>query len=495
MLPIATRRSRSIAFAVVLTMAAGSVASAQTPPVPAQQAQPDLAALSKLIEEQRKQIEEQSRLIDDLKNRLDATSKAVASSQQRLTELEQKAAAATPEVEQRLTEVEQSLRRLPELTPKELAASSDFPGSFKIPGTDAGIRFGGQVRTIFVRNIGALGTDDRFVTSSIPIKGTPEAAEESRTTISASPSRFDTDFRVPTPYGQLRAYLQGDFAGSNRTYRLRHAFGQWHGFLIGQTWSTFSDPEAEPDGLDFEGLNAISLFRQPEIRWTLPFHERYELALAVENPSPDLTGASGVNQAPDFIARIRFNSGGAVSSHRLLFGQGGHTQAALLIRQLRGEPDQSPNQIVSTLGYGVHVSGALPARWNKQDYVKFATAAGKGIGRYITDLGTLGGQDAIYDVETNSLLSLPVYSTYIGYEHWWTEQLRTTGTFGFVFVDNLEIQTPDSLRQTTRSSLNISWSPVNRVDLIAEFLAGRRENKDRQSGRAGQLQLGWIFRF
>ena len=382
------------------------------------------------------------------------------------------------------------MRRLPELTPKELTESSDFPGSFKIPGSDAGIRFGGQVRTIFVRNIRALGTDDRFVTSSIPIKGTPEAADESRTTISASPSRFDTDFRTPTPFGQLRAYLQGDFAGSNRTYRLRHAFGQWGGWLIGQTWSTFSDPEAEPDGLDFEGLNAISLFRQPEIRWTRPFKDRYDLSLAIENPSPDLTGASGVNQIPDFIARIRFNSGGELSAHRLMFGQGGHTQAAVLLRQLRGEPGDHPNQIVSTAGYGVHVSGALPTRWNKQDYVKFATAAGKGIGRYITDLGTLGGQDAVYDAETNTLVALPVYSTYIGYEHWWTETLRTTGTFGFVFVDNLEIQTPDSLRQTTRSSLNISWSPVRRVDLIAEFLAGERVNKDRQDGRAGAVAVG-----
>ena len=39
----------------------------------------------------------------------------------------------------------------------------------------------------------------------------------------------------------------------------------------------FSDPEAEPDGLDFEGLNAISLFRQPMVRWTKPVADRFEL--------------------------------------------------------------------------------------------------------------------------------------------------------------------------------------------------------------------------
>src|SRR6476659_6983255 len=118
-----------------LTVAVSAPIAAAQDARPAQQSQPDLAALSRLIEEQRKQLEEQSRLIEDLKNRLDATSKAVAASQQRLTELEQKSA-VTPEIEQRLTEIE---HRVPELTPQELSQAQEFPGSFRIPGTEAGI--------------------------------------------------------------------------------------------------------------------------------------------------------------------------------------------------------------------------------------------------------------------------------------------------------------------------------------------------------------------
>jgi DcaP outer membrane protein len=489
------RHGRRVGLLALTIMAVSRSGIAQVPAPPAAQQPPtDVAGLSRLVEEQRKQLEAQGRLIGELTKRLDETSKLVVSSQQRLNDLEKRAGVEAPQVQQRLAEIEQSIRVLPELTQKELA-EPDFPGSFTIPGTEAAIRFGGQVRTVFVRNLRALGTEDRFVTSSIPIEGTPEAGKESRTTISASPSRMETDFRVPTPVGQLRAFVSGDFAGSNRTYRLRHAFGQWHGFLIGQTWSAFSDPEAEPDGLDFEGLNAISLFRQPGIRWTRPLSDRLELALAFENPSPDITGASGVNQVPDVIARLRFNAGEDPAERRLLFRGAGHTQAAVLFRQIRGEPNDRPNQTLSTAGIGVHFSGRLQAPWRKQDYVKFATAAGRGIGRYITDLGTLGGQDAVYDADQNTLHALRVYSTYIGYEHWWTEALRSTGTFGVVFVNNVDIQAADALRQTTRSSFNISWSPVRRVDLIAEVLAGRRVDKDRQDGRAGQLQLGWIFRF
>lgn len=482
-------------MAALLVASGARIGAAQEPAAPSsRQAPPDMAALAQLVEAQRVLLETQGRLIEDLTKRLDQTTTQVAASQQRIAELESRTT-ATPEVQERLTDIEQNLRRLPELTREELSEPEDFPGALNIPGTDSAIRFGGQVRALLVRNLGALGTDDRFVTSSIPVEGTPEAAKDSRTTLSASPSRLETDFRTRTPVGPLRAFLSGDFAGPNRTYRLRHAFGQWRGFVGGQTWSTFSDPEAEPDGLDFEGLNAISLFRQPLIRWTKPFGSRLEFSAALENPSPDITGASGVNQFPDVVARVRLNYD-ADHSRRLFFRSGeGHTQAALLVRQIRGEADARPNEVLATEGIGVHVSGRVHARWRQGDYVKFATAAGKGIGRYIADLGTLGGQDAVYDPEHNRLIALPVYSTYIGYEHAWSDTLRSTATFGVVFVDNLDIQSPDSLRQTTRSSVNISWSPVPSGDLIAELLTGRRVNKDGRDGRAGQFQVGWIFRF
>ena len=54
---------------------------------------------------------------------------------------------------------------------------------------------------------------------------------------------------------------------------------------------------------------------------------------------------------------------------------------------------------------------------------------------------------------------------------------------------------PDALKRTERYSLNLAWSPIPRLDLIAEYLWGRRINLDDQSGSAGQLQLGGTFRF
>ena len=162
---------------------------------------------------------------------------------------------------------------------------------------------------VAVHTLDALGTEDRFITSSIPV-GIPRAGEDARTVYSPTASRLSTELRMPSQRGPMRLFIESDFAGVGRTMRLRHAFLQTNRFVVGQTWSTFSDPEADPIGIDFEGLNAISRFRQPVFRWTPSATDsRYQWALALENPAPDLTGAQGVNFSPDFIARLKFQPG------------------------------------------------------------------------------------------------------------------------------------------------------------------------------------------
>jgi hypothetical protein len=81
------------------------------------------------------------------------------------------------------------------------------------------------------------------------------------------------------------------------------------------------------------------------------------------------------------------------------------------------------------------------------------------------------------------------------FQHWWREGLRSTWTYGYVRVNNLEIQTPDSLHETRRWTANLAWSPILRIDLVFEYLAGIRKNKDGESGFSDQIQIGGTFRF
>ena len=219
-----------------------------------------------------------------------------------------------------------------------------------------------------------------------------------------------------------------------------------------------------------------------------------KLAFAIENPSPDVTGATGVNQIPDTIARIRFTPGDRAPLG--ILKRGSHIQIGVIGRQIRAEPPDRSNETLATGGVGYNLSGKVFTPWNQErDNVTFASYGGKGMGRYITDLGTLGGQDAVYDPVTDTLEALGAFSGYVGYQHWWNPTIRSTFTYGYVNVSNLDSQDDGALSRTNRFTLNLAWSPVPRIDLVFEYLSGIRINKDGNSGWSNQIQFGGTFRF
>ena len=483
-----SRRERAV-ITVLFMLVAWSVpfrAAAQPGVAPAEQRTPG-NEIQSMVDELKKLVTEQRALIDGQAERIGSLERDLASIKRQQASGPTAPPALTP------PQAHPTVQRQPEIE-REVVSAGEFPRSVRIPGTDAAIRFTGQGRMTAVQTLGPLGTDDRFVTSSIPVGDDQEPGEDARTVYSPSASRFGLDLRTPFLATTLRTFIEGDFAGSNNTFRLRHAFMQTSRWIIGQTWSTFSDPEAEPIGIDFEGLNAISLFRQAQIRYTYPLRPHLQLAVALENPVPDLTGASGVNLTPDIIARLRWEPKSAVAGPLRLSGTQ-HVQAALIGRQLRGELTDQPQATLSTGGFGVNVSGVLVPFWDGDDRIKFASNNGWGIGKYITDLGTLGGQDAVYDSSAGTLRALPVSSGYVGYERRWQPTFVSAFTYGIVNVANLDIQPDDALKRTQRTSINVTWSPVPQADIALEFLFGTRVNKDNEQGSSSQIQLGWIYRF
>jgi outer membrane DcaP-like protein len=462
---LASRRCREATIRTYAAIVAGlwllgSTASAQTPPT--------VDDLLRLIDAQQKSIDEQRQRLDALQKQLD--------------DLRATPAPATAPTAQSKTTPEARGQR-PE-SPADVVRAGEFPGSLRIPGSDAAFKIGGLVRVNWVTTLNPLLVTDRFITADIPVD-VVNAPVGGRVDVMAIPSRFNLDFRTPTGVGYMRAYVEADFAGSGNTLRLRHAFGQWRNLLFGQTWSTFSDPEAEPDGIDFEGLNAISRFRQPQARWTWPSSGHLRFAFALENPDVEIANLTGADRRPDFIARLRWQA-----EHEQ------HLQAAVLFRQLQGFPSNVSSDIVATNGWGVTASGRWPSFvWRTDDRILFQVIRGEGIGHYITDLSSAGDQDGVFDPATNTVHALAALSGFVSYEHWWTERFHSAFTAGSVLVRNLEIQPADAYHMTRRYSINFIWSPIPRLDLVAEFLAGIRINKDEHRERASQIQIGSTFRF
>lgn len=361
----------------------------------------------------------------------------------------------------------------------------DFKGAWRLPGTNAALAIGGFVKTDFVYNFDPLQIKDRFITGSIPVGGNETTGDEAQSSVTADQSRLNFDLRSPTDYGIMRAFIEGDFAGDNDTFRLRHAFGQWRKMLAGKTWSTFMDPDASPEEIDFEGLNGRINVRQAQFRFMPTFGEKYELQFALEDPNPQIQNGSGVTRTPDIVLAGRFQP------HKRL-----HLKLGLLAREIRGQ-DATSADVEKQWAWGTSLSGRfVTPRLQDRDSILFQLNYGKAIGRYVNDLSSIGNYDGIFNPETGNLQLFDITAGYVSLQHWWgTNELRSNFTFGAVDVNNPGFLEGDTYLRTLRFSSNLIWSPIPRIDIGGEYLWGRRENKDGEHGDATQLQFAVTYRF
>src|SRR5262245_291014 len=129
---------------------------------------------------------------DDLARMIALLQQRVDQQDQQIAELKRQLALATATVGQLVptspppaapqtvqTQEERRTSRVPELPP-DIVSAGEFPGSIKIPGTDAALKVGGLVRVNWVSTNNALTVEDRFVTSAIAVAGTAEADRGAR---------------------------------------------------------------------------------------------------------------------------------------------------------------------------------------------------------------------------------------------------------------------------------------------------------------------------
>ena len=446
----------------------------------------------RLLEQQAQLIEAQTLAINDLRTKFDQMAQAVGQPAPQLSENEIK-------LQERLAKVEEELQKPPD-TPENVLTAGDFPGSIRIPGSNMAMKFGGNVRLGMTDSLDPIGSTDRFVAGTIPV-GAFEAGEffNEGFVISAKRSRLNWDMRLDSSVGQFRAFVEGDFAGRAGTsdvLRLRHAYGQYNRFILGQTWTTLMDIAAIPEDVDFEGLNAQINVRQPELRWIKGLGQKRPFSLGIEDPSPSITGGSGISRFPDTIGVIRKER------------DWGHLQLGGIVRNIVGIPfDESGvelrDQEDAAFGWGLTFSGNLKLeKWDKRDNFKFQLNLGDGLGRYINDLGTVGGLDAVFNPETLELETISVGAAYGAFQHWWAQNplglfkaVRSTLVYGYVWVNDLDILPDDFYHSTQRASINWLWSPITEIDLGVEYLWGSRVNKNRERGTASQIQFVATFRF
>ncbi len=381
--------------------------------------------------------------------------------------------------------------RLTQLTAAVMAllVCQSAHASFKM-GDNTEIGIGGYVK------LDAMWTDtsassiatgvgrDFYVPSLIPVGG---AAESAKWDMHARQSRFFITSDTMLENGQkisgrfefdMMSTTVGDQRISNGyAPEIRHAFINYDGWTLGQTWSTFMDVGALPDSLDFVGTTDGTVFiRQAIARYTTGGFQ-----FALENPETTVTPLNGGarivtddNSVPDVVVRYNHTA-----------DWGGLTVAGLT-RQLSYQQGPVDDSIRAS---GVSLSGKFNV--SKTDDIRFAITYGD-VGRYLS-LNTVN--DAV--LQANSKLKAISSVGYtLAYKHAWNDKWRSSFFYSGQQIDNPVEST--GLAQTAKTSsysANIIYQLASKISVGAEFRHATRVLESDLDGDLNRIQFSAKYDF
>ncbi|MBV7314555.1 DcaP family trimeric outer membrane transporter [Shewanella sp. NIFS-20-20] len=249
--------------------------------------------------------------------------------------------------------------------------------------------------------------------------------------------------------------------------RIRQAYVSYDNWLAGQTWTTFQNPGALPENLDFVGAaDGTPFVRQTQVRYT---NGGFQFSL--ENPETTITPYTGGNRIssgsgviPDAVARYNFAS-----------DNGAKFALAAIGRQLKVE---QAGIDASAFGYGVSFSGVVPV--GKDDF-KFTATYGDGLGRYLAlNYANAGVLNANGDIK-----SIKSYAGFAAYRHWWNDQWRTSVTIsGFKADNQIDLTGGAANKDAYSAYINLLYSPIKPLTVGVEYM---HASNSRENGFDGSL--------
>ncbi|MDN3556033.1 DcaP family trimeric outer membrane transporter [Halomonas maura] len=340
--------------------------------------------------------------------------------------------------------------------PSRVGAPWNHRSTFNIPGTNTDVAFGGYIKFDAIYDF-----DYDLGDSTDPLAAASESnATDGRTTFTASESRLN--FRTQTRFGDemLRTYFEGHFLPDEK-FNLRHAYGEYNGFLAGQTWTNFMHFLGTPRILKLGGPIGYATGRPEQVRYS---HQAgaNTFAVALENPESSISdlGAGGTVdenfEVPDLTLRYQY---------KRHFGISG------VVRQFTTESAVS-GQDESATGFGMAAQGALPL--GGRTTLKGNLMVGSGLGSYLDYVPPAGAQyrapDAFLAAD-GSLEAVDLQSYGISLDHRWNADWSSSIGTSLVNQD-LPDDAPalQGMTDTVQfSHVNLIWDVNDRLTVGAEY--------------------------
>ena len=341
------------------------------------------------------------------------------------------------------------------------------------------LRIYGSMRLNGAYDLDGLTNTNSFSTYDIPVGD--ESIDQARFFMAPYQSRLGIEVTRSGLLKNFRVKIETDFLGANNGLRIRHAFVETGNFVIGQTWSTFTDINSVPQTVDVDGPNSSVQLRTVRIRYAdrlLESNLRYIVSL--ESPDPDVVLADSLSDRipsqflPDIAGQLIRNF------------DFGYISLATIIRGITVKDSAGSSEQI--LGYGVLLSGVY--NLDTQNKFLFQGVFGAAISRYITALKGKG-VDLVYNPSTELFEATKSFGLLISYNHDWRADISSAFTIGMVGIINKDFETVDAFSQSWYYSGNVFWNALLGVRFGLEIAQGRRINNDNSFGRA--TRIGFIF--
>lgn len=366
-------------------------------------------------------------------------------------------------------------------------AAGDNAGTFSVT-------FGGRVKLDTIYNDESVGgrntqkSDLAFSPASIPLTNRGKDSID----FMARESRLWMTVHLPVHEQDLSGYVEYDMfdteldsTGKSRLSnlpRLRHAYATYSSFTIGRTYTTFVNLSAHPEINDANGPLGVLNIRQEILRYTREFSFG-ELQVALENPDTSLLSFTGrrffsdTNEIPDLLGKLEFTE------------NWGNWSISGMVRRLQAQ------RIVDT-GNDIKWSGAfnIAGRYYlfRQNNLRFSVSYGNALGRY---LSSNAFNDATIDA-SGDINPIEIFSGYLAYQHWWTNELRSSIILGMARANQDTGTVPVTAnRQFASSHVNLLWSPTLNATIGIEWIHGYRELENGDDGNLNRLQLTAVYKF
>ena len=333
-----------------------------------------------------------------------------------------------------------------------------------IPGTRSSVHLYGNAEAHLIHDFRQSSAPDVFTDLTFqPLNNA--GGQKGKTQFTAETSRLGFETSTPAADGELKTKLEVDFysygVDHRNLLRLRHAYGEYGGWLIGQTWSTFIDVDDLPETVDFNGPIAAPFSRRAMVRYAFGDAKAgVRVTLAAESPADQAGGPSANERFPQLVARLdkTFDWG------------------AINVRALMHEK-RSPTQ--NKRGYGIAFGGSYKLGEKDTFMGQFTRVDG--------DVDQLYGSNGYaIDPTTGAITHDHNRGLVLGYAHVFSDKLRGNAPMGF--NRGQSAQSADN-RTLQEAFFNLIYTPIKNVDLGGEWMYGERKNFAGQTGTLSRFDL------